>query len=326
MYNMLESLYDNSPVTGLSVALIQDSDVDIFVKGTFLDEPITEHTIWRVASLTKPIFVYGALQLMQQGLLELDRPLQSYLTQPYTETKDDIAKITAQHTMSHSSGLPNWRNAEGLGLIYPIGKHFNYSSEGLNYLQVVLEHILSQPMSDYLKDHVFTPLGMNNTALTKETPDTISPSISFILNTVRANGALSLTTTIKDYTRFVQAILNPPHHENPYLRTSSLAQMLSPQLTVGDIPDLYWGLGWGLQGDDNNHSFWHWGARGIPTAMNFVMGLPEHKTGIVIFTNHRDGLYLCRDIIKKLLPDTKLSAFDWLLPAKSWRADGRKSE
>lgn len=324
MQNIIEQLMSNSPVTGLSVALIHEGKSEIFCQGDFEERSITEHTSWQVASLTKPIFAYGVLQLVQQGLLDLDRPLQSYLRKPYPESSDDLSQITARHILSHMSGLPNWRNSDGLKLVYPTGKHFNYSSEGLNYLQVVVEHLLNKSFADYLRDNVFIPFGMTQTELAEETPDTISPSISFILNTVPANGALSLKTTIVDYARFVQIMLQPPHHNDPYLSTETLAEMLFPQTKVGDIGNLYWGLGWGLQGS-SGQSFWHWGARGIPTTMNFAMGLPAQNTAIVIFTNHREALYLCRDIIQSLFPTTSLSAFAWLLPAKSWRADGRKN-
>jgi len=56
-----------------------------------------------VASLTKPVFSVGVLQLVQQGLLELDRPLQAYLPQPYLAGVDFLDEITARHTLTHTA-------------------------------------------------------------------------------------------------------------------------------------------------------------------------------------------------------------------------------
>ncbi len=326
MEAIIQTLLEKSPVTGISVALTKYNHTELFYQGKLIDDTIQENTVWHVASLTKPIFVFGILQLVQKEVIDLDRPLQSYLEESYRETTEDLSQVTMRHIITHTSGLPNWRDSNGLKLLYPIGKRFNYSSEGLNYLQIVVEHILKMPFEDYLQDNVFNPLGMTQSALSKETSDTISPNLSFILDTVPANGALSLKTTIYDYVRFIKIMLKQPDNKHPYLGSNLFSHMLSPQVSVGNISNLYWGFGWGIQGKYKNLSFWHWGARGIPKTMSFVMGLPEDNTVIVIFTNHQEGLYLCREIILKLLPTTTLPAFDWLLPAKSWRADGKISD
>ena len=103
-------------------------------------------------------------------------------------------------------------------------------------------------------------------------------------------------------------------------------EMLTSQIGVGEYPDLRWGLGWGLQGEGESLRFWHWGARSIPQTMNFAVGWPQQQKAIVIFTNHGEGLYLCRDLIHSVFPQEVLPAFDWLLPAKNWRPDGTRPE
>lgn len=322
------ALMDASPVTGLAVAVVDGDTTQAGSTGNLLDHPLTSDTSWPVASLTKPVFVYGILQLVQRGLIELDRPLQDYLPRPYLEDIPELPLITARHTMTHSTGFPNWRDSQGLRASFEPGTKFSYSSEGLNYLQAVAEHLLGIPMAEYLKQNVFLPFGMTQTELGYETAETLPPFASFLLDTLPANSALSLRTTIGDYARFVQAMFDPTIGDEYHLNEAWLKEMMTPQISVGVQPHLHWGLGWGLQTSDNEQdlSFWHWGARSIPTAMNFAVGCPAHKQGVVIFTNHREGLYLARDIVRSLFPDRSLPAFDWLLPAKHWRPDGSRPD
>lgn len=307
------------------MAVIDEGQITTSWNGELLDQPLTSETVWPVASLTKPVFVYGILQLVQRGIIELDRPLQEYLPTPWQEGIPELPLITAHHTMTHSTGFPNWRDDKGLRASFHPGEMFSYSSEGLNYLQAVAEHLFGIPMSEYLQQNVFLPFGMTQTELAEETAETIPPFSAFLLNTLPANSALSLRGTIGDYARFVQAMFDPTIGGEHYLSEAMLKEMLRPQIAVGVQPHLHWGLGWGLQTSDDQ-SFWHWGARSIPTAMNFAMGWPARKQGVVIFTNHREGLHLARDIIRSVFPERSLPAFDWLLPAKNWRPDGSRPE
>jgi len=65
--------------------------------GCFEGEPVQSNTMWTLASLIKPVFVYGVLQLVQQG--NLDRPLQTYLPQPYLSDSMYLPEMTARHAI-----------------------------------------------------------------------------------------------------------------------------------------------------------------------------------------------------------------------------------
>lgn len=318
MRNDLERALQASEVTGLAVALVENNAIcETYVFGESAGEAIGVNTEWVVASLTKPVFVYGVLQLAQQGVIDLDRPLQDYLQTPYVEGVPHLAHITARHCMMHASGLPNWRNEHGLQCAFAPGERFSYSSEGLTYLQYVVEHVTGLPMVELLHQQVFAPLSMAHSRLAVERAADLPPMLHFLSGTLRANGALSLRTTIEDYALFIAAMFDD---------TSSVTQaMLRTEIKVGNVSDLSWGLGWGLQTSLSGVSFWHWGARGIPKRMNFAMGIPARRRGIVIFTDHENGLYLCRSIIAEWwLKEPVLPAFEWLLPAMDWRPDGKK--
>jgi CubicO group peptidase (beta-lactamase class C family) len=73
-------------------------------------EAVTDSTIFEAASLTKIVTAYAALQLVDQGKLNLDTPLNKYLGNNYDCGNDQrINLITARHVLTHSSGFPNWR-------------------------------------------------------------------------------------------------------------------------------------------------------------------------------------------------------------------------
>lgn len=169
-------------------------------------------------------------------MLELDRPLRAYLPQPYLAGVDFLDEITARHTLTHTSGLPNWRDSQGLRTGFRPGSRFSYSSEGLNYLQYVVEHLLRKSMADYLREHLFLPLDMPDTILEAETEASLGPHLGFLAATLPANGALSLRTTLLDYAHFVQAMLNA---DSRLLGSDMHREMLTPHIPVGVFEQLH---------------------------------------------------------------------------------------
>ena len=131
-----------SNVPGVSIALIQHGKT-IWVHGFGVKEagtsqPVTGETVFEAASLSKPVFAYGVLKLVDQGKLRLDVPLTIYLPKPYIPGDQRLAKITARIVLSHRTGFPNWRDGDSLPLYFTPGERFSYSGEGYIYLQRVV--------------------------------------------------------------------------------------------------------------------------------------------------------------------------------------------
>ena len=326
-YEQLELLIDASPVSGLAMAIIKGSDVDLRCFGTHQGKPLDSDTPLLVASLTKPVFAYAVMQLVEGGILDLDKPLSDYLPYPYLDNEPYLSEITARHALSHSTGFPNWRNADGLSSAFRPGTAYSYSSEGLNYLQVVVEYLTDQPLWEYLEHNVFVPLNMVKSRLIQEDINQLKqrPHLAHLVSTaLQANGALSLETTIADYSQFVQEMLRTQDAPAPRLSPKTLDSMMQPLIQVGDYPSLSWGLGWGIQhGVAEEDSFWHWGIRGDVPTQNFVVGWRSKAKATIIMTNDLHGFELC-DSITKLIYElqSSLPAFDWLLPPQHWRGDG----
>ena len=129
--NEVPGLMKQGGVPGMQIALIRDGKTiwlhGFGVKDKKTREPVRTDTVFEAASLSKPVFTYGVLKLVDQGKLDLDTPLSSYLPKPYVPD-ERVGKITARLVLSHRTGFPNWRGSDGLLPIYfSPGERFSYS-------------------------------------------------------------------------------------------------------------------------------------------------------------------------------------------------------
>ncbi|HEY6375054.1 MAG TPA: serine hydrolase domain-containing protein [Edaphobacter sp.] len=127
--------------------------------------PITVDSLFPAASMGKPVFAYAVLQLVDEGKLDLDRPLKLYL-QDNTLSGSYGERVTARHVLSHSSGLPNWRDGRDQPLTltpsFEPGTRFRYSGEGFYCLQRCVEKITGVGFEQWIQDRMMKPLGMRS--------------------------------------------------------------------------------------------------------------------------------------------------------------------
>src|SRR5215469_13724863 len=125
--------------------------------------PITPNSIFPAASMGKQIFAFAVLKLVDEHQLDLDRPLRTYVSED-APTGQWGERITARHILSHSSGLPNWRNEANEPLVpaFEPGTKFRYSGEGFYYLQRCVEKVTGIGCEEFMQERVFRPLQMNS--------------------------------------------------------------------------------------------------------------------------------------------------------------------
>jgi CubicO group peptidase (beta-lactamase class C family) len=312
----IHRLCEHTGVTGVAVAVVRDGQL-VYTQAT---GKLSVDAIIPVASLSKPVFAYAVLKLIEQGILDLDRPLMEYLSEPYLSNEPLLPFITARHALSHTTGFPNWRKETGWRAAFQPGSAFHYSTEGLIYLQTVVETLVKKPIHEILQAYIFDPFGMQ---ASRFVPEDLSTFLSYLPQGLRAYGAISLHTTVLDYARFMIEMMSQGDGVGFRLSSAGRDKMLTPQVQVGVQNGLSWGLGWGMQNiTGKGDSFWHWGARRNLTCC-FAMGECESRSGIIIFTDHEDGLTVCEQIAQIGLSwPVPIPAFHWLLPAEKWRADG----
>jgi CubicO group peptidase (beta-lactamase class C family) len=153
-------------IPGVAIALIRDGEViwaDGFgVANTITGEPVTADTVFEVASNSKVVTVYTALRLVEQGLLSLDEPVETYLLESWLPPSGYREQITLRHLASHSSGLTNNLIPLDKSIIFKPGSDFLYSGVGALYIQEVIEQVTGQPLDEVANAIVFEPLGMTS--------------------------------------------------------------------------------------------------------------------------------------------------------------------
>jgi CubicO group peptidase (beta-lactamase class C family) len=314
----IPQLMKKAMIPGLSIAVIENGKITwhngFGIKNMKTGESADKETIFEAASLTKPLFAYAALRMIDEGVLDLDTPLIKYLPQSVIEVSvirhplsyegfksDWFRRITARHVLSHSSGMPHGERGKPYPLFFEPGEKYKYSAQGYWYLQLVVEHLKEQKLEQLIKEYVLDPLKMNASSMVWRDEyeeqaavghDLLSETTGRFRKRTRAHAAASLYTTAQDYARFVIAVIN-----GEGLKKETAGEMLFPQVKVDK--DVYWSLGFGIQSTPEGAAFWQWGDYGI--FRNYITAISGQKRGVVYFTNSYNGLSIGKEIVKRVL-------------------------
>ncbi len=347
----VRKVLDATKANGLAIAVIDNGKVgytQAYGIRNAKGEPLTPDTIMYGASLTKAVFAYTVLQLVDQGKLTLDSPISELLDKPlpdhdpeaiypnkygpYKDLASDPrwAKITPRIALTHSTGFANFSWLEPdrkLRMHFDPGARYAYSGEGLILLQFVIENgKLKQDLGDLTQAN-FTRLGMTRTSLTWR--DDFRPNLADGWNDkgevgehderskVRVAG--SMDTTITDIARFTAALVR-----GDGLSAKSRAELTKPQLKITtahqfptflpDLPaeqqrkDLYAGLGVIVFDGPQGHGFYKGGHDG--QTANTMVCIEKGQRCVVILSNDVRAEAGFADLVKFVLGDTGVP-YEW---------------
>ena len=292
-------------------------------------QPVVDDTVFEAASLSKPVFAYAALRMVERGELDLDRPLLELLPYERLEHDERARQITARMVLSHTSGLPNW-GASPLELNRAPGSGWGYSGEGFVLLQRVIEKRTGSALDDIVRREVFEPLGMEHSSFVWQPSYDRESAVGHDLlggpsekrRPEDANAAASLHTTARDYARFLSALMSGEglgeEAHRSMLEPSAAVEGRGPEET---LPHLRWSLGVGLQLHGDQTSLWHWGDNGVFRC--FFLAQPEEQTALVYFTNSISGLAIVEDLLA-LFFDEEPWAARWV-DYERWDDEGRQA-
>ena len=260
----VQSIMAATHANGMAVAVIDHGKVG-YVQALGIrnakGDPLTKDTMMYGASLTKTVFAYTVMQLVDQGKIKLDTPIKDDLDKPlptygpdpvfpdkygpYKDLADDPRweKITPRMCLTHSTGFSNFWFIEPdqkLHIHFDPGTHFSYSGEGMILLQFAIEHgRAAQGLGLDLGDLTaadFKKMGMTRTSLVflngSETNfadgwnDRGQPQEHSQRKKVRAAG--SMNTTISDFSKFAAALVR-----GDGLSAAARAEISKPSLHIG---------------------------------------------------------------------------------------------
>jgi CubicO group peptidase (beta-lactamase class C family) len=296
-------------------------------------EALTVNTSMYAASLTKTVFGYAVLQLVDQGKIALDTPIDKYLAKPLPEYENytDLAgderwrQFTPRILLAHTSGLPNYRGFEDdkkLKIHFEPGTRYAYSGEGLNLLAMVIEEATHEKMEDIIARDVFVPFGMKDTAMTYQPRFDPNHAIGYDEKGaslgpnehmhVRVAGSMHTTTT--DYAKFLMAVANG-ERLSPAMR----ADMLKPQIRItskhefppfaneetneNDEIKLSYGLTWGLYFTEKYGEAYF--KEGHDDGWrNYAVCFDRAKDCVLIMTNSSNGEHIYDELLRTIQGNT----------------------
>ena len=160
-------------VPGAAIAIVEDGAVvwegAYGVSNIETRKPVSDKTLFQAASLTKPLFVYVVLRLIDEGRLAFDDRLADiFRPHDLADTKWNDA-VTVRHVLTHQTGLPNWRPADDetakLQAAFAPGTAYSYSGEAFFWLQQACEIKTGLGLHDLVDRYLFSPAGLTDMAM-----------------------------------------------------------------------------------------------------------------------------------------------------------------
>ncbi|WP_318308446.1 serine hydrolase [Flagellimonas crocea] len=338
----IDQLMTDAEIYGMAVTIFNDNQPVYEKVFGYKDYPnkivLTDSTNVYGASFSKAVFGVLVMKLVEQGVIALDTPLESYLPkkiyeyEPQTRWHDDFSslkedslysKITARMCLDHTTGFKNYRWFEDdykLRVHWEPGTQFGYSGEGFIYLQVVLEKLTGKGLEELAQEIIFEPLGMKNSAYEWKSKFNEDFALGHdeheeALKKDKDNeprGGGTLETTPKDYTKFLTAVLH-----QKIISEASYNEIFSPHIKIRnekqfgegtsittnayDDINLGYGLGWGYFETPYGKAVFKEG-HGSGFVHHSVL-FPETGKGIMIMTNFERGNSIFKELLDIALKD-----------------------
>ena len=314
-------LTKNNNVPGLAVACIQNGKIAWIQCIGYADvaskKPVTAETIFNIGSISKVVSAWGFMQLTEKGLVNLDNPVNQYLTRwKLPQSSYDASGVTLRRILSHTAGLSvhgyggfeqgaklltleeslngkTKRNGEMVRLIYEPGTKWEYSGGGYTLAQLLLEERTKEKFADYMKKNILEPLGLTHTnyewtekmKLSSATAyDTLGNPIKNRIFTEQA--AAGLQTTISDLAHFAELSIESNSLQlNKVLKPETIKLMEQPVLPFSKDGES--GLGYRFMNYRELRTIGHTGEN-IGWSAAMFMHLPT-KSGIIMLCNGSNG-------------------------------------
>jgi CubicO group peptidase (beta-lactamase class C family) len=350
----IKTLMDSADITGMAISVINDNQIiyrKAFGYASFDKKTSLQiNTSFYGASLSKAVFGYLVASLANDGIIDLDKPLQQYLDIPIPEVKfknewrgfQDLKNdkryeaITARMCLSHTTGFQNWRwiprpndpeNKNKLKIYFDPGTQYFYSGEGIMLLQYVVERLTGKDLEELANEKIFKPLQMRNTSYLWQ--ERFEGNFCYGHNTRQeiiekdkrdeAQAAGSIETNLIDYSIFIKHILRLNKENSaitnmmfkPNFRIRTKAQFGPLSLEQSNENDAIQ-LSYGLGWGLLQSSF---GLGAFKEGhgegfQHYTIVFPEKEIGIVILSNSDNAESIFKELLEITIADI-FTPWEW---------------
>ncbi|KEO84844.1 serine hydrolase domain-containing protein [Tumebacillus flagellatus] len=313
---LVEAHRETFKITGASLAIVQGEEI-AYARGygreSILPDspPVTADTIYRIASVTKPLTASMILRLVEEGVLELDKPVREYVPWLELSVPGAAEKLTLRLLLSHQSGLPTGgdafgsRDPEGLEkyvreyvptipMLAEPGTGWSYSNHNFNIAGYIAEAVTGKHYAKLMKEYVFEPLGMERT--------TFDPLVALTYPIARphlrdAEGELSLwhnfydaaasapammgLSTVLDLAQVAKAFLQGG---GSLLKPETVETMLTPHVEVMRANGFQCGLSWFILPKNGKTRYYHYGQASYMYT-SLLLFSPEDQVAVAALGN-----------------------------------------
>ncbi|MGB4960582.1 MAG: serine hydrolase domain-containing protein [Saprospiraceae bacterium] len=303
---IVKQFIDKEHITGLSVAIIQNG-APIWNKGYGLANVehrvhANDHTVFRLASISKQFFATAILKLVQDGKLSLDDGISSF----FRKSPDIWQPIKIKHLLSHTSGLareaPGYDNfklqsdisivqsAYELPLEFPTGQKYQYCNLGYYMLAEIISQVSGKPWQDYIQTELFDIAGMKDTYLTDFYPTIPNRANGYVVNngsvlnatpmiSIRPSGGFLSTTS--DMIKWDKILTD----QKLILNQSNWTLLWQPFIKVNtnDTSNAYYGFGWTVD-TYQGHKVINHGGSNMGFKTQYSRFVDDHLS-IIVLTN-----------------------------------------
>jgi CubicO group peptidase (beta-lactamase class C family) len=320
----IAELLNRWPAVGLAVGVVRRGRLEFFSGHGLADiasnTPITEDTVFRIASITKTFTAIAVLQLWEQGLVDLDAPANDYLrAYQLIPAKASFRPATVRQLLTHTAGIAemvrpartlryafgeSFRLEErlptlgeyyrgGLRLDAEPGTRFTYTDHNFATLGQLVEDVSGKSLDRYLREHIFDPLGMADTDLLRSERVKSRLATGYTLGSKGPKAvtdrqwvtaaASSIYSTPRDMARYLAALMGGGTGEHgSVLKPATLATMFQPHYQPDPrIPGI--GLAFSRFNLGGHLAVEHEGI--LPGFNSDIFVAPDDRVGVMAFTN-----------------------------------------
>jgi CubicO group peptidase (beta-lactamase class C family)/D-alanyl-D-alanine dipeptidase len=289
--------------------------------------PATEHTLYSLASISKPITATGLMVLASRGLIRLDDPIDNYLGAAKINPRAFDARLaTVRRVASHSAGLPlhyqffyadePYRRPSMeetilryANLVTPPGERYQYSNLGYGLLDAAIARVSGREFADFMRTEVFLPLGLTRTSVHLTTALEPYAAVRYTPLGRRLPhydfdhpGGSAIWASAHDLIRFAQFHLKNHLADQKAILTDQAIDEMQQPLTSIDATQSY-GIGWFVERRGADTVVSHRGAMGgVATNLRLI---PSRNLALAVLSNDARRLpdQLSDEILKQVIPN-----------------------